>query len=94
MKGLNWAFYLCAASLLLASLVATQLPETKGKNWNESSAFGPSGKAKSLCPLRVKRRPVKEVVRLEHEAGPHHEGDTMPVTVHYFTIFITRVVMD
>ena len=30
-KGLSWAFYLCAASLLLASLVATQLPETKGK---------------------------------------------------------------
>jgi MFS family permease len=30
-KGLSWAFYLCSASLLLASLVATQLPETKGK---------------------------------------------------------------
>jgi MFS family permease len=30
-KGLAWAFYLCAASFLLASLVATQLPETKGK---------------------------------------------------------------
>jgi len=30
-KGLGWAFYLCAASFLLASLVATQLPETKGK---------------------------------------------------------------
>jgi MFS family permease len=30
-KGLSWAFYLCAASFLLASLVATQLPETKGK---------------------------------------------------------------
>ena len=29
-KGLNWAFYLCAASFLLASLMATQLPETKG----------------------------------------------------------------
>jgi len=31
-KGLSWAFYLCAVSFLLASLVATQLPETKGKN--------------------------------------------------------------
>jgi MFS family permease len=31
MKGLDWAFYLCAAAFLLASLVATQLPETKGK---------------------------------------------------------------
>jgi len=30
-KGLSWAFYLCAASFFLASLVATQLPETKGK---------------------------------------------------------------
>jgi MFS family permease len=30
-KGLSWAFYLCAISFLLASLVATQLPETKGK---------------------------------------------------------------
>lgn len=30
-KGLGWAFYLCAASFLLASLLATQLPETKGK---------------------------------------------------------------
>jgi len=31
MKGLNWAFCLCAASFLLASVMATQLPETKGK---------------------------------------------------------------
>lgn len=31
MKGLNWAFFLCAASFLLASLMATQLPETKGR---------------------------------------------------------------
>ena len=31
-KGLGSAFYLCAGSFLLASLVATQLPETKGKN--------------------------------------------------------------
>jgi len=31
-KGLNWAFYLCAASFLLASLMATRLPETKGKS--------------------------------------------------------------
>ncbi len=30
-KGLSWAFYLCAVSFLLATLVATQLPETKGK---------------------------------------------------------------
>jgi len=30
-KGLGWAFYLCAGSFLLASLVATQLPETRGK---------------------------------------------------------------
>jgi len=30
-KGLNWAFYLCAAAYLLAGLVATQLPETRGK---------------------------------------------------------------
>src|SRR5580765_6548619 len=30
-KGLGWAFYLCAVSFLLACLVATQLPETKGK---------------------------------------------------------------
>ncbi|MGC2185759.1 MAG: MFS transporter [Terriglobales bacterium] len=30
-KGLSWAFYLCAGSFLLSCLVATQLPETKGK---------------------------------------------------------------
>jgi MFS family permease len=30
-KGLGWAFYLCAAAFLLASLMATQLPETKGR---------------------------------------------------------------
>ena len=30
-KGLGWAFYLCAASFLLATLMATQLPETRGK---------------------------------------------------------------
>ncbi len=30
-KGLGWAFYLCAAAFLLAALMATQLPETKGK---------------------------------------------------------------
>jgi len=31
-KGLGWAFYLCAAGYLLAALMTTQLPETKGKN--------------------------------------------------------------
>lgn len=31
LKGLNWAFFVCAASFLLASLMATQLPETKGR---------------------------------------------------------------
>lgn len=30
-KGLNWAFFLCAAAFLLAGLMATQLPETKGR---------------------------------------------------------------
>jgi len=30
-KGLSWAFYLCAVSFFSATLVATQLPETKGK---------------------------------------------------------------
>ena len=30
-KGLSWAFYLCAGAFLLASLLATQLPETKGR---------------------------------------------------------------
>ena len=30
-KGLSWAFYLCGASFQLACAVATQLPETKGK---------------------------------------------------------------
>lgn len=30
-EGLGWAFYLCGASFLMASLMATQLPETKGK---------------------------------------------------------------
>jgi MFS family permease len=30
-KGLSWAFYLCGLSFLLSCLVATQLPETKGK---------------------------------------------------------------
>ncbi|MBI3475773.1 MAG: MFS transporter [Acidobacteria bacterium] len=30
-KGLSWAFYLCAAAFFLASLMATQLPETRGK---------------------------------------------------------------
>ena len=30
-KGLGWAFYLCAAGSLLAALMTTQLPETKGK---------------------------------------------------------------
>ncbi|HXZ26672.1 MAG TPA: MFS transporter [Terriglobales bacterium] len=31
-KGLSWAFYLCAFSFFLAALVATLLPETKGKH--------------------------------------------------------------
>ncbi len=31
-KGLSWAFYLCGAGFLLASLMATQLPETRGKS--------------------------------------------------------------
>jgi len=30
-KGLSWAFYLCAAGYVLAALMTTQLPETKGK---------------------------------------------------------------
>jgi MFS family permease len=30
-KGLSSAFYLCAAGYLLAALMTTQLPETKGK---------------------------------------------------------------
>lgn len=30
-RGLSWAFVLCGVSFLLAALVATQLPETKGK---------------------------------------------------------------
>jgi MFS family permease len=30
-KGLSWAFYLCGWSFLLACAMATQLPETKGK---------------------------------------------------------------
>jgi MFS family permease len=30
-RGLSWAFYLCGAAFFLASLMATQLPETKGK---------------------------------------------------------------
>jgi MFS family permease len=31
-KGLSWAFYLCAIGYLLAALMTTQLPETRGKN--------------------------------------------------------------
>jgi MFS family permease len=31
MKGLGWAFYLCAGGYLLAALITTQLPETRGK---------------------------------------------------------------
>jgi hypothetical protein len=30
-KGLDWAFYVCAVSFFLAAAVATQLPETKGR---------------------------------------------------------------
>jgi MFS family permease len=30
-KGLSWAFSICAVSFLLATVMATQLPETKGK---------------------------------------------------------------
>jgi MFS family permease len=30
-KGLRWAFYLCAAGYLMAALMTTQLPETRGK---------------------------------------------------------------
>jgi MFS family permease len=30
-KGLSWAFYLCAIGYMLAALMTTQLPETKGK---------------------------------------------------------------
>lgn len=30
-KGLSWAFYLCGVSFLLSCIVATQLPETRGK---------------------------------------------------------------
>jgi MFS family permease len=32
-RGLGWAFYLCAAGYLLAALMTTQLPETKGKKF-------------------------------------------------------------
>jgi hypothetical protein len=32
LKGLDWAFYLCAAAFLVAGLIATQLPETKGQS--------------------------------------------------------------
>jgi MFS family permease len=32
LKGLSWAFYLCATAFLLASIMATQLPETKGRS--------------------------------------------------------------
>jgi MFS family permease len=32
MKGLSWAFYLCAAGFFLASVMAAQLPETKGRS--------------------------------------------------------------
>lgn len=31
-KGLSWAFYLCAGAFFLASVMATQLPETKGRS--------------------------------------------------------------
>jgi MFS family permease len=31
-KGLGWAFYLCAGGYLMAALMTTQLPETKGKS--------------------------------------------------------------
>jgi len=31
LKGLSWAFYLCASGYLLAALMTLQLPETKGK---------------------------------------------------------------
>jgi MFS family permease len=31
-RGLGWAFYLCAAGYLLAALMTTQLPETKGRH--------------------------------------------------------------
>jgi len=30
-KGLAWAFFLCAAGYLISAIVATQLPETKGR---------------------------------------------------------------
>ncbi|MCU1301886.1 MAG: major facilitator superfamily transporter [Candidatus Sulfotelmatobacter sp.] len=30
-RGLSWAFYLCGAGYLLAALMTTQLPETRGK---------------------------------------------------------------
>lgn len=31
-RGLSWAFYLCGAGFFLACLMATQLPETKGRS--------------------------------------------------------------
>lgn len=31
-KGLSWAFLLCAIAFVLTALMATQLPETRGKN--------------------------------------------------------------
>jgi hypothetical protein len=31
-KGLSWAFVICASAFLLTTLMASQLPETKGKN--------------------------------------------------------------
>jgi MFS family permease len=30
-KGLSWAFLLCAIAFVLTAVMATQLPETKGK---------------------------------------------------------------
>lgn len=31
-RGLDWAFYLCAAAFLMAGLMAMQLPETRGRS--------------------------------------------------------------
>jgi MFS family permease len=31
-RGLDWAFYLCSASFLMAGIMASQLPETRGKS--------------------------------------------------------------
>src|SRR6266705_3304867 len=67
-KGVSWAFYLCGLSFLLACMVATRLPETKGMQLE---------KARSIDPLEQRNLSGLLLFRhLHHHNGCEDEHDS------------------